>query len=342
MRDAVPVKYFVDQLLVQTDGLKDLRAAIALQGRDAHLREGLQQAFVDGLDVVLDGLLSRHAFRQQAAAGQIFQGFDGQIRIDRAGAVADQQREMHHLARLAGFDDQRHLGARPFADQLIVDGGQRQQAGNRRVVVVHAAVGENQQRVAALDGQRGAAAKLVERRAPVRPRRPPPRKSVGSVVASKSPCETRRSFSRSRLVRIGCGSFSVWQFCGVSSRMLRSRADVADQRHHHLFANRIDRRIGDLREELLEIVEQRAAAGPRGTPAACPSPSSRSAPRPCAAMGVKNHLQVFFGVAEGPLPRQQTVRVSSAWTRGGLRQLIQSDLVPSATRHKAAVQPTAS
>ena len=39
--------------------------------------------------------------------------------------------------------------------------------------------------------------------------------------------------------------------------MLRSRADVADERHHHLFADGIDGRIGDLREELLEVIEQR-------------------------------------------------------------------------------------
>ena len=49
----------VDQRLVQADGLKDLRAAIALQRADAHLREGLQQALVDGLDEVLLGVICR-------------------------------------------------------------------------------------------------------------------------------------------------------------------------------------------------------------------------------------------------------------------------------------------
>ena len=43
----------LDQRLVQSHGLKDLRAAIALQGADAHLGEGLQQPLVDGLDEVL-------------------------------------------------------------------------------------------------------------------------------------------------------------------------------------------------------------------------------------------------------------------------------------------------
>ena len=44
-----PGKVAVDQFLVQADGFEDLRTAIALQGRDAHLREGLQQSLVDGL-----------------------------------------------------------------------------------------------------------------------------------------------------------------------------------------------------------------------------------------------------------------------------------------------------
>ena len=60
---------------------------------------------------------------------------------------------MHDLARLARFDDQRDLGARLLAHQMIVHRCQRQQAGNRRVILVKAAVGKNQQRVAGLNGQ---------------------------------------------------------------------------------------------------------------------------------------------------------------------------------------------
>ena len=55
----------LDQRLVQADGLEDLRAAIALQRGDAHLREDLQQALVDGLLVILQRLFERDAVRQQ-------------------------------------------------------------------------------------------------------------------------------------------------------------------------------------------------------------------------------------------------------------------------------------
>ena len=52
MREGVQVKYLIDQILVESDGLENLRAAVALYRRDAHLRDHLDDAFVYGLDVV--------------------------------------------------------------------------------------------------------------------------------------------------------------------------------------------------------------------------------------------------------------------------------------------------
>ena len=44
----------VHQFFVQSDRFENLGALIALQRRDAHLRESLQQAFIHRLDEVLD------------------------------------------------------------------------------------------------------------------------------------------------------------------------------------------------------------------------------------------------------------------------------------------------
>ena len=41
---------------------------------------------------------------QQALADHVVERLEREIRIDRAAAVADQQREMMHLARFAGFE----------------------------------------------------------------------------------------------------------------------------------------------------------------------------------------------------------------------------------------------
>ena len=194
--------------------------------------------------------------RQQAAALQVVQRLDGQIRIDGAGAVADEQREVHHLARLAALDDQRHLRAGLLAHQAIVHRGHRQQAGNRRVGRIDAAVGEDQQRVAGIDGERGAGAQVVERVLQAR---------LAILGAEQRRQRGRQQIARgdaAQLFQIAIGEDRMRQLerVAVLRRLVQNvalRADVADQRHHQLFADGIDGRIGDLREELLEVVEQR-------------------------------------------------------------------------------------
>ena len=98
---------FVDEVLAQADGVENLRAAIGLIGRDAHLGHHLEQAFVDRLDVALDDFLLVELLRQIVLHGD--QRLEGEIGVDRFRAVAGQTGEMMHLARLAGL----HAPARP-------------------------------------------------------------------------------------------------------------------------------------------------------------------------------------------------------------------------------------
>ena len=58
----------VDERLVQADRLEDLRAAVALQRRDPHLRHHLEDALVERLDVVRDRLVAVDA-RAASPAG---------------------------------------------------------------------------------------------------------------------------------------------------------------------------------------------------------------------------------------------------------------------------------
>ena len=207
----------LDQRLVQADGFEHLRAAIALQRGDAHLGKSLQQALVDGLDEVVQ----RFRLDASPVAPGLVDGFERQVGVHRAGAIADQQGEVHDLARLAGFDDQGHLRAGFLAHQVVVHGGQRQQAGDGGIIRVHAAVGENQQRVARLNGQRGAAAELRQRAL----------QALAAVVdgeehgqrgGQKIALRHAAQLFQIAIGEDGCGSLRVWQCCGVSSRMLRS------------------------------------------------------------------------------------------------------------------------
>src|SRR6202050_5746224 len=61
----------VNQFSVETDGFENLRSLIALQSRDAHLREGLQQPFFDRLHEVHHGKFRRSPLAQFASPNQI-------------------------------------------------------------------------------------------------------------------------------------------------------------------------------------------------------------------------------------------------------------------------------
>ena len=68
-----------------------------------------------------DRLLGRDA-GDRPAADEVLDGLHREVRVDRGGAVADQQRDVVHLADVAGLDDQADLGAGLLADEVVVHG----------------------------------------------------------------------------------------------------------------------------------------------------------------------------------------------------------------------------
>lgn len=69
---------------------------------------------------------------------------------------------MVNLAGFAGLDDQPALRAGAFADQVVMHGGGRHQAGDRALVLVGAAVGQDEERRAITDGLGGVLAELLD------------------------------------------------------------------------------------------------------------------------------------------------------------------------------------
>ena len=101
--------------------------------------------------------------------------------------------------------------------------------------------------------------------------------------------------------------------------------DVIVERHHQVFANGIDGRVGDLREHLLEIVEEQLRlVGKTGQGRVRPHRTHRL----LTVGGHGNHdgLQVFVGVPEGALPHQDGGVVVGLDARR-VRQMLQRDLI---------------
>ena len=59
-------------------------------------------------------------------------GVEREVRVHRRGAVAEQQREVVHLARLGGLDHQARLHADAVADEVLLHRGEREQRRDRR------------------------------------------------------------------------------------------------------------------------------------------------------------------------------------------------------------------
>ncbi len=159
---------FADEIALQADRVEDLRPAIRLIGRDAHLGHHLEDALVDRLDVALDDLLVVELLRHLLLHGD--QRLEGEIGIDRLRAVAGETAEVMHLARFAGLDHEADRGAQALADQVMVHGRGREQRRDRNAVRAGAAVGQDDDVVAALHGGFGALAQRGERGASCRPR----------------------------------------------------------------------------------------------------------------------------------------------------------------------------
>ena len=296
---------FVDEVLAQADGVENLRAAIRLIGRDAHLGHHLEQALVDRLDVALDDLLLVELLRQLVLHAD--QRLEGEIGIDRFRAVAGEAREMMHLARLAGFHHHADRGAQSVADQVVVHRRGRQQHRDRNAVGAGLAVGQDDDIAAGAHLFLGALAQFVER----------PAHTVGAMLGREGDVEGVRlemiaAHLRDRTdffqVRVGQDRLAHFQALGVRHALeieqIGPRPDDGHQAHHQLFADRIDRRVGHLREVLLEIGEQRLRpVGQRRNRRVV----AHGADRFLAGRGHRRHqeLDVFLGVAESLLAIEQ-------------------------------------
>ena len=241
----------VNDLLLDADCLENLCGLIGLDGRDTHLRCNLDDALEHSLVVRVDG--NRNFLVEQTLFNQLCNALLCQIRVDSGCTVAEQRSEMMHLARLCGLHDDGKGGALFGAHQILLQGRDSEQGRNRNMVLVYAAVGQNQDvcavAVCAVCGHKHAVNGALE---------------WGVFIIQHG----NRLNLKARLIHV----FDLHQVDVGQNRVLNAQhaaifcifaeqvavmAEIYGGIRDNFLADGVNRRVGNLCEQLLEVAEQR-------------------------------------------------------------------------------------
>ena len=174
--------------------------------------------------------------------------------------VAGEHREVMHLARRTRLDHQAGRRAQAFANQVLVDRRQRQQRRNRDQFAGQAAVGDDQDIVAAADRIHSLRA---QRRQLGLDAFAAPADRIDDVDLVRLELAERVLLDRAQARHVVEVEHRLrdleahLRVDGVDVEQVGLRADERVQRHHDRLADRVDRRVRHLGEQLLEVVVQR-------------------------------------------------------------------------------------
>ncbi len=322
----------VDEVLPQPDGLEHLRPRVGRHRGDAHLRHDLQHALAGGLDVAVHGVVRlQTAQAVDALVDHVLDGLEREVRVDGAGAVAEQERHVVHLASVAALDDETHLRTRLLADEVVVHGRGEQQRRDWRVDLVAVAVRKDDDAGAVGDGLGDLDADGVEG----------PAQCESAAADAEQPADRHRLEARHVAVVVDADDLGEVVVVDDGERQdelaARRRAGIEQvvlgpdggaEGRHQLLAYGVERRVRDLREQLREVVEQQARPfrqhGDGRVGAHRPDRLG-----PGLGHGREQDLQLLVGVAEHLLaPQHRAVGVHDVLARGQVGQL-----------HDAGVQP---
>ncbi len=228
--------------------------------------------------------------------GEVGEGFEGDIGVDGACAVADEEAEVVGFAGLAGFDDESGLGASALADEVVVYGGGGEEARDGCVALIDAAVGEDEEGSAVLDSVGGVGAEFVEG----------PLEACFAVGDMEEHGDGDGAevtgFDFADFFEVGIAEDGLFEFDEVAGlggfvEEVCLTAEVGEEAGDEGFEVGVERWVGDLGEELFEVViEQLGLVGEAGE--GCIGAHGAEGFLAGGGHGEDDHFEVFDGVAE--------------------------------------------
>ena len=290
-----PAEVSVAQLFAQSDSFEYLCAPVGTDCADAHFAHNLEQAFANGFDVVFLGCGIVQLYL--LLANQLVEYGKCHVGVQCACTETKKQCGVHHFAYLAAFHHQCGLHAFSHRDEMVVHRRYGKQCRYGGVRGVYVAVGQYNVVHAFGDGLFGLLAQTGKRFL----------QSGASFGCFK---QHRQLYGFETLVtdvaeniqlcicqdRVGQPHHFAMAFVG-SQYVHAHCADILCERHHQLFTNRIDGRVGDLCKLLAEVVVEQLRSvgkyGKRGVVAHCADGFGS-----VGCHGQNDLLDVFFGEAE--------------------------------------------
>ena len=308
---------------MQADRLEDLGAAVALHRGDPHLGHGLDDPLDGGLEEVLHRLFVVDA-GEHPLLDHVVDRLKGQVRVDGSDAVAQQHGKVVHLAGLARLQHQGDAGPGGGTDQVVMQAGNGQQGRNGGILLVHPPVGQDQHGRAGLDEPDGGAEQAFQRFF----------HPFGAVSSLEEQGQggglEPRLVEVTQLFKLFIGEDRLLQpdHPGAGGRRLQQvglRTDPDQGRGDDLLANRIDGGIGDLGEELLEIVVEELGLFGQHRQRRIGSHGSQRL-HAVSGHGAENDPLILEGVAEGLLALQHG-RLVGLMHPGRIRQIFQQQMI---------------
>ena len=243
----------VDELRRKAHGLEDLRGVVALHRGDAHLGHDGDDAGGRSLVIVGDALLGRHV--QVAACRQVADARMCVVRIDAARGVAHQCRKVVRGHGVAALHHDVGKGAHAGADQVVVHAAHGEQRRHGHLDR-SGTIAQHHDVHAVADRSLNVLCKLLERglqRALAGIAAVHGTETAGLKAHAVDGADTlelllveQRALQAHQLA----GRTGVLEQVAVVAQVERGRGD-------HMLAQGVDRRVRDLGEQLIEVVEER-------------------------------------------------------------------------------------
>ncbi|KAI3478074.1 hypothetical protein L1887_60005 [Cichorium endivia] len=252
----------VDDAVGETESLEDLGALVRGEGGDTHLGHDLEDTVVDGVLPVVDELRGREVGLDETLAGDLEDGLHGEPGADGVSTVAEQHAHVVHLASLGGLDHEGDAATLLVADEVVVNTTAGDERGDGDAVGADGAVGEDDDAVAVADGLRGLGADAVEGGLV-----PDDALTlvVGDVDGLGSPVGVDRVDLLDGVELVdaedGRREEQTVALLGLHLEQVALGTDVLLERHDDRLANGVDGRVGDLGEELTEVVVNDTGSG---------------------------------------------------------------------------------